>query len=272
MKKLFLIFLTLTSMTAGNIAMSQSVVTFYTTMGTFEAEMYDTLQPITAGNFLSLVDTQFYDGIIFHRVVQGFVIQGGDPLGTGFGGPGYSIPDEFDPNTSNIQKAFGMANSGPNTGGSQFFINLVSNTSLDPNYPVFGIVTTNFSVVQAIGNVPVDGNDKPLTNVVMDSVRTTGPMTSLEYFSGEIPLIEIFPNPVTENSTFRVLAKSVNQGHIAIYDQMGNEVYREAEHWNGEVLVLELADMRNMNMSSGIYYFVVSDGRSVSQRKFVVAE
>ena len=151
MKKV--IFLSFVISLTTNISRAQTEVTFYTNMGDFVVEMYDTLQPITAGNFIDLVNAEFYDGIIYHRVISGFMIQGGDPLGTGFGGPGYSIPDEFDPLTSNVQKAISMANSGPNTAGSQFFINLAHNLNLDTDYPVFGIVTSNFSVVQSIGLV-----------------------------------------------------------------------------------------------------------------------
>ncbi len=136
MKKILIFCLAIAFALTTKISYAQTEVTFYTSMGTFVAEMYDTLQPITVGNFVSLVNAKFYDGIIFHRVINNFMIQGGDPTGTGYGGPGYTIPDEFDPLASNVQKALAMANSGPNTGGSQFFINLVNNLYLDPNYPV----------------------------------------------------------------------------------------------------------------------------------------
>ena len=112
-------------------SVSQTVVTFFTNMGSFEVELYDTLMPITAGNFKSLVEDEYYDGVIFHRIISNFVIQGGDPTGTGSGGPGYTIPDEFDSTLSNLVKTLSMANAGPNTGGSQFFINTKNNTFLD---------------------------------------------------------------------------------------------------------------------------------------------
>src|SRR2546428_10803126 len=114
-----------------------------TNKGTIKFELLEQDAPKTTENFRLLAEKGFYDGIIFHRVINGFMIQGGDPLGTGYGGPGYTIPDEFDPQTHNVQKALAMANAGPNTGGSQFFINLVNNLNLDANYPVFGIVTSN---------------------------------------------------------------------------------------------------------------------------------
>jgi peptidylprolyl isomerase len=197
MKNLYLGMFVLVTLSTNQVK-AQTDVIFYTSMGIFEAEMYDTLQPITAGNFISLVEEEFYDGIIFHRVVDGFIIQGGDPTGTGYGGPGYTIEDEFDPLTSNVVKSIAMANSGPNTGGSQFYINMVNNVFLDPNYPVFGIVTENFDIVQDIEAVPVDGADRPLTEVVMDSVRIK--TVYLSTATENIPSLEITisPNPTTD--------------------------------------------------------------------------
>jgi len=137
-----------------------------TTMGNITIAL-DPTMPITAGNFETLVKSGFYDGVIFHRVIPGFMIQGGDPTGTGKGGPGYTIPDEFTSHNHNARGTVAMANAGPNTGGSQFFINLVDNTALDANYPVFGTVTDGMDVVDAIGNVPTDANNRPLTNVTI---------------------------------------------------------------------------------------------------------
>lgn len=128
--------------------------------------------PITAGNFESLVKSGYYNGVMFHRVINGFMIQGGDPTGTGRGGPGYRIPDEFTSHNKNVRGAIAMANSGPNTGGSQFFINLVDNSArptFDASYPVFGNVVGGMDVVDAIGKVPTSGspNDRPLQNVTI---------------------------------------------------------------------------------------------------------
>jgi peptidylprolyl isomerase len=132
----------------------------------------DPEMPITAGNFESLVKKGYYNGVIFHRVINGFMIQGGDPTGTGKGGPGYKIADEFTSHNKNVRGAVAMANSGPNTGGSQFFINLVDNSvrpAFDNNYPVFGNVVGGMDVVDAIGKVPTSGvpNDRPLQNVTI---------------------------------------------------------------------------------------------------------
>ena len=155
-----------------------SEVRFYTNKGDFVVELEDKLAPITSSNFLKLVNEKFYDGIIFHRVLQNFIIQGGDPTGTGSGGPGYSIQDEFHEDLSNIEKTISMANSGPNTGGSQFFFNMKDNTFLDYNespttskHAVFGKVISGYSIVQTISNVSVNSQDRPLTDVVIDRIR-----------------------------------------------------------------------------------------------------
>lgn len=137
-----------------------------TNMGDITVQLYPDM-PVTAGNFQSLVDKGFYDGVIFHRVIDGFMIQGGDPTGTGMGGPGYNIDDEFVDHRQNNRSTISMANAGPNTGGSQFFINLVDNNSLDGKHPVFGEVIEGMDVVDKIGNVQTDANDRPLEDVVI---------------------------------------------------------------------------------------------------------
>ena len=110
-----------------------------TSMGDITIQLYSDM-PVTAGNFKKLIEKGFYDGVIFHRIIDGFMIQGGDPTGTGRGGPGYAIKDEFTPNSKNDRGTISMANAGPNTGGSQFFINLVDNNFLDGKHPAFGKV------------------------------------------------------------------------------------------------------------------------------------
>ena len=117
------------------------------------------------GKLQGLVEKGFYNGVIFHRVIEGFMIQGGDPEGTGMGGPGYNIADEFTDHNRNDRGTISMANAGPNTGGSQFFINLVDNSFLDSKHPAFGKVIAGMDVVDAIAKVPTDANDRPLTDV-----------------------------------------------------------------------------------------------------------
>ncbi len=144
----------------------------HTSMGDITIALYDDM-PVTAGNFEKLVREGFYANITFHRVMDQFMIQGGDPTGTGMGGPGYEIQDEFPAGRSNRNDrgTISMANAGPNTGGSQFFINLVDNNYLDAKHPVFGKVVKGMEVVDAIGKVPVDARDRPVTPVVITSAE-----------------------------------------------------------------------------------------------------
>jgi peptidylprolyl isomerase len=141
-----------------------------TSMGNVTLQLYSDM-PITVGNFETLVGKGFYDGTVFHRVIDGFMIQGGDPEGTGMSGPGYSIKDEFTDHNKNDRGTIAMANSGPNTGGSQFFINLVDNNYLDTMHPAFGKVIAGMDVVDAIGKVKTDSSDRPLTEVKIIHAR-----------------------------------------------------------------------------------------------------
>ena len=129
----------------------------------------DPAMPITAGNFETLVNKGFYNNLTFHRVIDGFMLQGGDPTGTGMSGPGYTIKDEFSPSNRNNRGTISMANAGPNTGGSQFFINLVNNNYLDTKHPVFGKVVEGMDVVDKIGKVPTSGGqeNRPLQTVTI---------------------------------------------------------------------------------------------------------
>src|SRR5213594_1882455 len=142
-----------------------TTVLLQTTMGDVKIELLDKTMPITAGNFRKLVEKGFYDGTIFHRVIAGFMIQGGDPEGTGMGGPGYTIKDELPEDNRNSRSTISMANAGPNTGGSQFFINVVDNHRLDRKHPVFGKVVGGMEVVDAISRTPTDDDDRPRTTV-----------------------------------------------------------------------------------------------------------
>lgn len=145
-----------------------SHVILETNMGNMKIELFEKDMPITAGNFKKLVEKGFYNGVIFHRVIPGFMIQGGDPTGTGMGGPGYNIKDEFTKNNHNSRGTISMANAGPNTGGSQFFINVVDNHYLDSKHPVFGKVVEGMDVADKISKVKADRGDKPISKVVIN--------------------------------------------------------------------------------------------------------
>ena len=141
-----------------------------TSMGDITIQLYPDM-PITAGNFKKLVEKNFYDGVIFHRIIDGFMIQGGDPTGTGRGGPGYAIKDEFTPGSKNDRGTISMANAGPNTGGSQFFLNLVDNNFLDGKHPAFGKVIEGMDVVDKIGKVKTGAMDRPAKEVKILSAK-----------------------------------------------------------------------------------------------------
>jgi len=144
----------------------KKLVRLETTLGNITIELAPDM-PITAGNFETLVKKGYYDGVIFHRVIAGFMLQGGDPTGTGMGGPGYAIKDEFTSHNRNDRGTISMANAGPNTGGSQFFINLVNNNFLDAKHPVFGKVVEGMDVVDKIGKTKTGPNDRPVQKIAI---------------------------------------------------------------------------------------------------------
>jgi peptidylprolyl isomerase len=145
---------------------SPTKVALRTTKGDIIIELRSDM-PITTGNFRNLVQQGVYDGTIFHRVIADFMIQGGDPTGTGYGDPAIpNIQDEFTSNNRNDRGTIAMANSGPNTGSSQFFINVVNNNHLDTKHPVFGKVIQGMDVADAISQVPT-ANEKPIEDITI---------------------------------------------------------------------------------------------------------
>lgn len=151
--------------------MKNSIVKIETSLGVIEAELFVNEAPKTANNFLDLAKKGFYDGIIFHRVIPGFMIQTGDPTGTGMGGPGYQFEDEFSPKLKHDKLGMlSMANSGPGTNGSQFFITVAPTPWLDGHHSIFGKVTKGQDVADKIVNAPRDSGDRPLQTVQMTKV------------------------------------------------------------------------------------------------------
>ena len=152
--------------------MDRKKAKFDTSLGAFTIELFNDKAPRTVGNFIKLVKDGFYNGLFFHRVIPGFMIQTGCPHGTGRGGPGYTIPDEFHPSLKHDEKGIlSMANAGPNTGGSQFFITVAPTPWLDNQHSVFGKVINGYEVVETISKVKKDRNDKPLNKVLINSIR-----------------------------------------------------------------------------------------------------
>src|SRR5688500_10549501 len=147
-----------------------SAATIRTTEGPITIELFDEDAPQTVANFKKLAGDGFYDGVIFHRIIKDFMIQGGDPTGTGRGGPGYTFEDEFNDHKV-VRGALAMANAGPNTNGSQFFIVTTKDASwLDGKHTVFGRVTEGMDVVDEISAVDRDANDKPREDVTIERV------------------------------------------------------------------------------------------------------
>lgn len=153
-------------------------IKLHTNRGIIDLELFEETTPKTVANFIKLARDGFYDGIKFHRVIKGFMIQGGDPLTKndseshrwGTGGPGYTFEDEIGDSNGNYQGTISMANAGPNTNGSQFFINVKDNNFLDTKHTVFGRVTNGIDVVEMIENTPTGSNDKPVDAVIIESV------------------------------------------------------------------------------------------------------
>lgn len=150
-----------------------------TNKGTIDLELFEETTPRTVANFITLAKQGFYTGVKFHRVIQGFMIQGGDPLTKddskpylwGTGGPGYTFEDEIGDTNGNYTGTISMANAGPNTNGSQFFINVKDNNFLDTKHTVFGRVSAGMDVVTAIEHVPTGEGDRPLEAVVIEGIE-----------------------------------------------------------------------------------------------------
>ena len=148
-----------------------SMATMHTNRGEIQIELFDEDAPKTVENFRKLAGDGFYDGVIFHRVIKDFMVQGGDPTGTGTGGPGYTFEDEFNDNKI-VRGALAMANAGPNTNGSQFFIVTTESAPwLDGKHTVFGRVVSGMETVDAIEGSETDGRDKPVDDAVIERVE-----------------------------------------------------------------------------------------------------
>jgi cyclophilin family peptidyl-prolyl cis-trans isomerase len=154
--------------------MANRTAHFTTNHGEFSIELFEDRAPITTKNFIELAEKGYFDGLTFHRVIPGFMIQGGCPQGTGTGGPGYKIKDEFHAELKHdAAGVLSMANAGPNTGGSQFFITLAATPWLDGKHAVFGRVSDGIDVVEKIGAVRTGAQDRPVESVVMEKVAVS---------------------------------------------------------------------------------------------------
>jgi cyclophilin family peptidyl-prolyl cis-trans isomerase len=272
MKKLLLLSLTICCILTTKNTQAQTQVTFYTTMGKFVVEMNETPRPITTKNFIGLVKKKFYDKLIFHRVIKDFVIQGGDPKGDGTGGTGFPIKDELTPLVSNVTGTIAMANSGPNSAESQFYFNLKDNTSLDKAYVAFGKVISGLPVVQAIGLVKTNSSDKPLTPVIMDSVRITSISTGIAELLNNEETLSIFPNPVTTESIIWMHATEEKTVRMSVYNQQGQQIGEHEKKLINGTNTISIKEILETGFSPGVYYLMVTDGTFISRKKFVIME
>ncbi|MFT5820541.1 MAG: cyclophilin family peptidyl-prolyl cis-trans isomerase [Crocinitomix sp.] len=255
---------------------AQTNVVFYTSMGNFMIEIREDLVPITGNNFLDLVADEFYDDIIFHRVIDDFMVQSGDPTGTGSGGPGYTIADEFHPDLDNAQMTIAMANSGPDSGGSQFFISLVDNLYLDYDvapleyaHAVFGIVTEGFEIVQDIGGVSTNISDRPISNVVIDSIRVTDDFIAAGIVAEDITKnqVNVYPNPIVSNSIISINAANSVTSELSLYDSFGKLISTTNIDLVQGANEFSLAPLTTNVSSSGIYFLrVTMEGSSENVR------
>ena len=203
--KLITALLLFAGLSFGTTLYSQTVVQWYTSMGDFRAQLRDDLVPMTAQNFIDLTNDEFYDDLIFHRVISEFMIQDGCPNGNGTGGPGYTFNDEFHPDLRHDEPGIlSMANSGPNTNGSQYFITVVPTSWLDDVHSVFGKIIDGLDIVLAISEVETNSIDKPLIDVVIDSIRIVvgDPVLELTSPTAGTKWNGISNNQITWNSEF----------------------------------------------------------------------
>ncbi len=152
---------------------TEYTATLHTTLGDITVEFRQAEAPLAVNNFLFLAGQGFYDGVIFHRIIPGFMLQGGDPTGSGRGGPGYRFRDELEGPGAYERGTMAMANSGPNTNGSQFFI-MHRDYGLPHNYTIFGMVTDGMDIVDAIAGLETDANDRPREEPTIRSITVTG--------------------------------------------------------------------------------------------------
>ncbi len=236
MKTKLLIPLIIMCLCIPSIGSARLFARWHTSMGTFTAELYDELVPITALNFRDLADSGYYDGLIFHRVIDGFMIQDGCPYGTGYGGPGYTIQDEFHPDLSHDHAGvLAMARTNaPNSAGSQYYITVAPALHLDGGYAIFGDIIEGLENVLAIGATPTDANDRPLTPVDIYSLRIL-----------DLQIGEFYP------SLDEVLELMPDQYQIFVAEAYTQEAQLSFDWYVDDVLQAETSFMLETSFSGG---------------------
>ena len=245
-----------------NCIWAQSIAEWHTSMGSFQVMLREDLVPITAGNFMDLTNSNFYDGLIFHRVIADFMIQDGCPYGTGYGGPGYTIPDEFHPDLLFDEPGvIGMANTGqPNSAGSQYFITVVPTPWLNWSYAAFGNVIQGMDVVNDISVVPTTGPggnppNKPLIDVDIDSIRIVTPQ-----LYAIIPEDDSLYIDEGESIVFGVLSDDENLEYFWYIDDVLQDesgfIFSATFEDDGEYIVQSIVSNGNYEYPTVWYVFV----------------
>ena len=254
---------------------AQTQAIFYTNQGDFIVEFYDWSMPITTTNFRTLVQSKFYDSTIFHRVIDNFMIQGGNAALTG-GGTASVIQDEFDANSSNLQFTISMANSGPNTGTSQFFINLKDNSFLDfdkspatSKHPVFGKVITGSNLITTIGAVPTNSSDKPITDVLIDSIRMTYLIpTAIEDVYLTADAFHVFPNPIRSGNAMKFMIPSSDNYVLKLYNMNGQVVFSKSAQLAKGMNELSIPVLSSL--IKGNYFFVYTSSKHHLKSQLII--
>lgn len=255
---------------------AQTVARVYTTQGDFDIELREDLVPITANNFIDLVNLEFYDGILWHRIIAGFVIQTGDPTGTGCCGPGYTIPDEFALPTLNhgAKGVISMANAGPNTGGSQWFVTLSPQPHLDSLHSVFGHVVGSMAAVDALAAVPTNGNGVPVFAPRNDSIRIISTPTNLAPKTNRTAILGgNFPNPFAEGTTIAYGLYEGSEATLRIFDVEGRlvrEMLLGFQAAGDHKVQWDARDAEGRAVAPGTYFYQLQTPTFVDSRPMVL--
>ena len=261
---------------AVQVIQAQSIARFYTSKGDFDVELREDLVPITGNNFITLCNQKFYDHVIWHRIVPGFVIQSGDPTGTGSGGPGYTIQDEFHASLNHNSKGIiSMANAGPNTGGSQFFITLAPASHLNNLHSVFGSVISGLNIVDSIAATPLNGNGTPVFPPVNDSIRIILTPVSIDQPAAPAILGGNFPNPFSGETTITFGLTQATEASIRILDATGRLVRELNLGWleaGDQRVIWDSKNAQGNTAKAGLYFYQLHTANFVDTRPMILIQ
>ena len=243
------------------------VATMVTSLGTMKIKLYPKQAPMTVSNFIELAKKGFYDGLIFHRVIDKFMIQGGDPKGDGTGGPGYTFKDEFHFDLKHDSKGvMSMANSGPNTNGSQFFITLAPTPHLDNRHTVFGKVIEGMDVLETIGKVETAESDRPEEEVKIKSISIVGSYTQVKV-EKSVPLTEEEIQSITKDIATKLANSiaSVQDSSMPVFGKIKQVKYDSSQSQNNSIKVIYLVSAENSSFQLFLKGLYLKD-----QKKFIL--